>query len=427
MKYTFEKAEKSTVKATITLTEKEWDEANVQAYNKTKGRYNIPGFRKGHVPMSVIVKMYGEGVFFEEAANYALNKYYVEMLQKEPSIEDIDQPEVSLGNAKKGISFDLVIPVKPEVKLGDYKGLTVEKVTYAVTEEDVNADLEKLQQRNSREIVVEDRNAQNGDIANIDYCGKKDGVAFEGGTAKGHDLVLGSNSFIPGFEDGVVGMAIGEEKDINLKFPEDYHAEDLKGAEVVFTVKLNALKVKELPELTDEFIKEATGEENLEEYKAQVIKKLTEENNKKADLETEDKLIKAICDGTQIDIPDCMVERQIDQYVNEMQYRMMYQGLKLEDYLKFIGQTMEQFRDGYKEPAASRVKQQLVVEAIIKAEGFTATEEEIQDKIASQAKEVGKELEEYKKSMDPRQTEYIANSIVVEKLFTFLKENNNLN
>ena len=327
MKYTFEKAEKSTVKATITLTEKEWQDANVQAYNKTKGKFNIPGFRKGKAPMSYIVKMYGEGVFFEDAANIALSKYYVEMLEKEPSIEDIDQPEVSLGNAKKGISFDLVIPVKPEVKLGDYKGLNIEKVTYTVTEEDVSADLEKLQQRNSREVAVEDRNAQNGDIANIDYCGKKDGVAFEGGTAKGHDLVLGSNSFIPGFEDGVVGMAIGEEKDIALKFPEDYHAEDLKGAEVVFTVKLNALKVKEVPELTDEFIKEATGEENLEEYKAQVIKKLTEEKNKKADLETEDKLIKAICDGTEIDIPDCMVSRQVDQYVNEMQYRMMYQGL----------------------------------------------------------------------------------------------------
>lgn len=427
MKYTFEKAEKSTVKATITLTEKEWQDANIQAYNKTKGKFNIPGFRKGKAPMSYIVKMYGEGVFFEDAANIALSKYYVEMLEKEPSIEDIDQPDVSLGNAKKGISFDLVIPVKPEVKLGDYKGLNIEKVTYTVTEEDVSADLEKLQQRNSREVAVADRNAQNGDIANIDYCGKKDGVAFEGGTANGYDLVLGSNSFIPGFEDGVVGMAIGEEKDITLKFPEDYHAEDLKGQEVVFSVKLNALKVKEIPELTDEFIKEATGEENLEEYKAQVIKKLTEEKNKKADLETEDKLIKAICDGTEIDIPDCMVSRQVDQYVNEMQYRMMYQGLKLEDYLKFIGQTMEQFRDGYKEPALSRVKQQLVVEAIIKAEGFTATEEEIQAKIADQAKEVGKELEEYKKNMDPRQNEYIANSIVVEKLFAFLKENNNIN
>ncbi len=427
MKYTFEKAENSTVKATITLSEKEWQEANVQAYNKSKGKFNIPGFRKGHAPMSYIVKMYGEGVFFEDAANIALSKYYVEMLEKEPSIEDIDQPDVSLGDAKKGISFNLVIPVKPEVKLGEYKGLNIEKVTYTVTEEDVTAELEKLQSRNAREVAVEGRSAQNGDITNIDYCGKKQGVAFQGGTAEGYDLVLGSNSFIPGFEDGVVGMNVGEEKDITLKFPEDYHAEDLKGQEVVFTVKLNAIKVKETPELTDEFIKEATGEESLEEYKAQTIKKLTEEKNKKADVETEDKLIKAICDATEVIIPDCMIERQIDQYVNEMQYRMMYQGLKLEDYLKFIGQTMEQFRDGYKEPSKNRVKQQLVVEEIIKAEGFTATPEEIEAKVADQAKEVGKELEEYKKGMDPRQTEYIANSLVVDKLFTFLKENNNIN
>jgi len=222
-------------------------------------------------------------------------------------------------------------------------------------------------------------------------------------------------------------MNIGEEKDIAVKFPEDYHSEDLKGKDAIFTVKLNAIKVKELPEINDEFIKEATGEESLEAYKAQIIKKLTEENTKKANLETEDKLIKAICDGTEIDIPECLIQRQVDQYVQEMQYRMMYQGLKLEDYLKFIGQTMEQFREGYVEPAKSRVKQQLVVEEIIKAEGFNASQEEIDAKVVEQAKEVGKEVEEYKKSMDPRQIEYIANTLVVGKLFDFLKENNNIN
>jgi len=428
MKYTFEKAEKSTVKAKLSLTAKEWEQANLEAYNKTKGRFNIPGFRKGHAPMSVIVKNYGQGVFFEEAANIALSKYYVEMLEKEPSIEDIDRPDVEIDKVSdKGISFNIVIPVKPEVKLGTYKGLTVEKVTYDVTEDDVKADLEKLQQRNAREIEVTDRAAQDGDITNIDYLGKVDGVAFDGGTAQGQPLTLGSHTFIPGFEEGVVGMNIGEEKDIAVKFPEDYHSEDLKGKDAIFTVKLNAIKVKELPEINDEFIKEATGEESLEAYKAQIIKKLTEENTKKANLETEDKLIKAICDGTEIDIPECLIQRQVDQYVQEMQYRMMYQGLKLEDYLKFIGQTMEQFREGYVEPAKSRVKQQLVVEEIIKAEGFNASQEEIDAKVVEQAKEVGKEVEEYKKSMDPRQIEYIANTLVVGKLFDFLKENNNIN
>lgn len=427
MKYSFEKAENSTVKAKITINAKEWNEAIVAAYNKTKGKYNIPGFRKGHAPMSYIVKMYGDGVFYEEAINIAFPKYYEEMLEKETDIKDIDRPDVSIDKLdEKGVTFTAIIPVKPEFTLGDYKGLNIEKVTYTVTEEDVNKDLERLQQRNSRELSITDRPAQDGDTTVIDYCGKIDGVAFQGGTAEKQTLVLGSHSFIPGFEEGVVGMNIGEEKDINLKFPEDYHAEELKGKDCVFTVKLHEIKVKELPEINDEFIKESTGEESLEEYKAVVIKRLNEENEKKANLETEDKIIKAICDATEIAIPECLIERQVDQFVSEMEYRMMYQGLKLEDYLKYIGQTMEQFRSGYTEPAKSRVKQQLVVEEIIKVEGFTATQEEIDQKVAEQAKSVGKEVEEYKKGMDPRQFEYIANSIVVEKLFTFLKENNNI-
>lgn len=427
MEYSFEKAEKSTIKAKITLNENEWKDAIQQAYNKTKGRYNIPGFRKGHAPKNVIEKTYGKGVFFEDAINIALPNYYEEMLTKEPSIEDIARPDVDIEKLDDtGVTFTLVIPVKPEVKLGAYKGINVEKVVYNVTEEDVEKELENLKKRNSREVSVTDRACQSGDITIIDYCGKIDGVAFQGGTAEKQQLILGSGAFIPGFEDQVCGMAIGEEKDILVKFPDDYGAEDLKGKDATFTVKLHEIKIKEMPEVNDEFIKEATGEESLENWKANTIIKLKDANDKKATQETEDKIIKAICESTEIDIPDVMVENQIDNIVREMEYRFMYQGLKMDDYLKYIGQTMDEFRKGYQEVAKQRVKQQLVVESIIKAENLSATQEEIDAKVAEQAKSVNKEFEEYKKGMDPRQFEYIENTIVVEKLFKFLTENNNI-
>ena len=425
MEYSYEKAEHSTVKAKITLSAEEWAQANQEAYLKTKARFSAPGFRKGHVPRTVIEQLYGKGVFFEDAINLALPKYYEEMLSKETSIEDIAQPEVDIDNIDdNGISFSLIIPVKPEVKLGEYKGIKVEKVVYNVTEEDVDKQLEAIRNRNAREISVTDRACASGDTVVIDYTGKIDGVQFKGGTAQKQNLTLGSNTFIPGFEDQVIGMNIDEEKDINVKFPDDYPSDEVKGKDAVFTVKLHEIKVKELPEVNDEFIKEATGEESLEAWKVKTIEKMKADNEKRAKEETEDKIIKAICDTTEVEIPSAMIEKQIDSFVNEMDFRMKYQGLKLEDYLKYIGQTMEQFRKGYEEPSKIRVKQQLVVEEIIKKENLTASDEEIDEKVKEQAASVNKDYEEYKKGMDPRQFEYIANSIVVEKLFTFLKENN---
>lgn len=427
MKYTFKNGEKSTVVAKITLDSKEWADAITEAYNKNKGKFNIHGFRKGHAPKHVIEQLYGKGVFFEEAVNIALPKYYEEFLSKEKSIEDIDRPDVEIDKLDdNGVTFSLTIPVKPEVKLGAYTGINIEKVVYNVTEDDVDKELDRLKERNSREVSVTDRACQDGDITVIDYCGKIDGVEFAGGKAEKQTLVLGSKTFIPGFEEQVVGMNIGEEKDINVKFPDDYPSEEVKGKEAVFTVKLHEIKVKELPEVTDEFIKEATGEENLEAWKVKTIEKLKKANDAKANNETEDKLVVAISDATEVDIPRAMIERQIDYFIQETEYRMMYQGLKLEDYLKYLGQSMEEYRKGYEDVALKRVKQQLVIEEIIKKENITASQEEIDAKVAEQAKSVGKEVEEYKKSMDPRQFQYIEHSIVVEKLFDFLKANNNI-
>ena len=261
MKYTVEVAEKSTVKIKITLTAKEWADAQTDAYNKTKGKYSVPGFRKGKVPKHIVEQYYGPGVFFDEAINQSFPKYYFEIFDKEPTIEAIDRPELDIEKvSEKGITYIAIVPVKPEVKLGEYKGIKFDKIEYNVTDKDVEDELDRLVKRNAREIEVTDRPCQKGDITIIDYSGSVDGVKFEGGTAEKQTLELGAGRFIPGFEEQVEGMKIGEEKDITVKFPKDYHAENLKGKDAVFAIKLHEIKAKELPEVNDEFIKEAAGE-----------------------------------------------------------------------------------------------------------------------------------------------------------------------
>ena len=427
MKYTYKNVENSKVRIEITLTEKEWKEAQEKAYQKTKGRYNVQGFRKGHVPMNMLIKLYGEGVFFEEAINIALPEYYYQVLDKEPTIEAIDRPEVDIGKVTPDkLVLIATVPVKPEVKIGQYKGIKVEKVEYNVSDEDLENEVKKLLERNSREVEVTDRPAGSGDITVIDYSGSVDGVKFDGGTAQNQTLVLGSGAFIPGFEEQVVGMNIGEEKDITVKFPDDYHAENLKGKEAVFTVKLHEIKIKELPELNDEFIKDATGEESVEAYKASTMAKLKEANDKKTETETENKLLDAICATAEVEIPEVLVERQIDALVQDMEYRMMYSGLRLEDYLKYVGKTMEEYRQGFKEQATKQVKSQLVIDKIIRDENITATEEEIDSQLEKMASDAGKTLAEYKEKLDDRQKDYVENNVIIEKLFKFLKENNEI-
>ncbi|MBO5926149.1 MAG: trigger factor [Clostridia bacterium] len=425
MKYTFETSEKSQVKIKITLTAKEWEEAQSVAYNKTKGRFSIPGFRKGHAPRNIIEKTYGSGVFFEEAINYAFPKYYYDILDKEPTIEAIDRPELEIDKiTEKGISIIAIVPVKPEVKLGEYKGIKFDKIEYNVTDKDIEAEIDRLVKRNAREVSVTDRPAQKGDITVIDYSGSVDGVKFDGGTAEKQTLELGSGQFIPGFEEQVEGMNIGDEKDINVKFPEEYHAENLKGKDAVFAVKLHEIKVKEYPEVNDEFIKEAAGEETVEAFKTSTKAKLQEANDRKAKAEIEDKIIKAIAEKSEVEIPEALIERQIDSLVQDMEYRMMYQGLKLADYLKYTNTSMEDYRNGFKKQAEEQVKVQLVIEKITNLEGIKATEEEIDVKIAEQAVAMNKDAGEFKKSLNERQIAYFENNVIIDKVFEFLTKNN---
>ncbi len=425
MKYTFEKAEKSTVKVTIELNETEWKEAIDKAYNKSKGRYSMPGFRKGNVPKNLLIKSYGEGIFYEDAINIAFPQYYGEVLDKETSIFAIAQPDIDIKDiSDKGITMIAIVPVKPEVKLGDYKGITFEKKVYNVKDEDIEEDIKRLQERNSRMVEVTDRAVENGDTVVIDYSGSVDGVKFDGGTAEKQNLTIGSGAFIPGFEEQVIGMNIGEERDINVKFPEEYHAENLKGKDAVFAIKLHEIKKKELPEVNDEFIKDAVGAESVAAYKEEVKAKLEKQNADRAERELEDEIVKKISETTEVEIPDALIERQIDNMVQEMAYRLSYQGLKLEDYLKYVGQSMEDYRKGFEAQAKDIVKSQLVIEQIIENEKIEATDEDVEKRVEEMATSQGKPVPDIKKNMGTRQLDYVKNEIIIKKLFELLKSEN---
>lgn len=425
MKYTFAKAEKSTVKINIDLSEKEWNEAIDAAYEKTKGRFSLPGFRKGKVPKHLLESTYGKGIFYEEAINQAFPKYYSEILEKETSILAVAAPEIDVKKIDdKHLSIEAIVAVKPEVTLGEYKGIKFNKVEYNVKDEDVENEIKRLQESRSRLVDVTDRAVENGDTVVIDYSGSVDGVKFEGGTAEKQTLVIGSGSFIPGFEDQIIGMKIGEDKDLKVKFPEEYHAENLKGKDAVFAVKLHEIKKKELPEVNDEFIKDAAGAESVDAYKKEVRERLEKQNADRAEREIEDAIVQKITDNAAVEIPDAMIEAQIDRMVQEMDYRLSYQGLKLADYLKYIGQTMEDYRKNYREQAEKLVKSQLVIEKIIDTEKLEATDAEVDEKIEEMAKAQGKKAPELKKTAGVRQLEYIKNEIVIKKLFDTLKKDN---
>lgn len=427
MNYRTEAGEKSTIRIYITLDKGEWDAAVNDAYLKTKGKYSLQGFRKGHVPKPVLERTYGKGVFYEDAINGAFPKYYYDILDKEEGIKPIDAPEIDIDRLDDdGITMIAIVPLKPEVKLGKYTGINIEKVEYNVTDADVDAEIEKLRERNSRLVPVEDRAAEMGDTAVIDYSGSVDGVKFPGGTAEKYSLVLGSGAFIPGFEEQIVGMNIGEEKDLQVKFPDDYHAEDLKGKDAVFAVKLHAIQKKELPDVDDEFIKDAVGAESVEAYRKEKREQLEKSAERKAQNEIEDKLLKEISASSETEIPDVLVERQLDNIMQDIRYRLAYQGMKLEDYVKYIGADMEGFRNNYREQATADVKAQLVIDKIIDTENIGCTDEELDARIAELAADAGKTAEEYRKGLDEKRISRLKDSIIIKNLFDFLKKNNNI-
>ena len=428
MKYTTKAAEKSTVKITISFDGEEWKQAQQNAYLKTRGKFAVNGFRKGKAPKNVIEHAYGKGVFYEDALNNLFSENYGTILDKcEKKFTVVGDPDVSVEKLEdEGVTMVAIVPVKPEVEISSYTGMKIKQFAYTVKDEEVEEEVKRVLERNARKVPVEGRAAANGDIANIDFCGSVDGVKFEGGEAEGFDLTLGSGQFIPGFEDQVVGMNVGESKDINVTFPENYQAENLKGKAAVFAVKLNALTGKELPELTDEFIKEATGSETVEAYKEKVKERLNVQAERRANDATENSILDAIAANAKAEIPQAMIEREIDGLVQKFEYQLMYQGLKLEDYLNFLKVTVADFRKNYEEQAKKNVMNQLIISKIIEVEKIEANEADVEAQIAKQAESVEKSVEDYKKNMDPRQIDYIRNDLVLTNLFNFLKANNEM-
>ncbi len=427
MKYETAPAEKSTVKVTMTFDAAEWAEANNQAYLKNRKKYAVNGFRKGKVPKHVLETFYGKGVFYEDALNLLYSQHYGEVLEKEKTnFTVVGDPSLAVEDlTDEKVVLSATVPVKPDVKIETYKGIKIRKIEYTVTDADVEKDIESTRDRLAEKVEVTDRAAENGDTVSIDFTGKADGKEFDGGSAENYDLTLGSHTFIAGFEEQVVGMKLGETKDVNVTFPEDYQAENLKGKPAVFTVTLHKITGKKLPELNEEFAKKM-GSDSVEAYRAKVKERLIKNAESKSRNETEFSILSEIAKGASAEIPDAMIETQEDYSLRNMEYNLMYQGIKLDDYLSYIGSTREAYKKNFEEEAKTTVLQQLVLEKIMKLEKIEATQKEIDAKVAEQAKSVGKNAEEYKKTIDPRQLEYIENDIKVTKTFEFLMANNEM-
>ena len=423
MKSKIENVDKNVVKLTIEEDAQLFNESLKKAYAKTRGRFSIPGFRKGKAPMNIIERYYGDSVFYEEAFNIICPDLYDEAV-KENNIIPVDAPELDIEQIgrDKDLIFTAKVTVKPEVELGEYKGLSVEKDQVNITDEDVQKKLEEVQEQNARLISVEDRPVQDKDSVNIDFEGLLDGVPFEGGTSKGYTFVVGSNTFIPGFEDQLIGATLGQELDVNVTFPEEYHSEELKGKPVVFKVRINEIKYKELPVLDDEFVKDVSEFDTLEEYKADIRKKLEEEEEKKIEQKYENDIIKKAVENAKVDIPDVMVERQLDNTLQRINMSLAYQGMNLQTYLNMMGIDERTMRDDYRERALEEVKTQLVLEKISLTENIEVSDEEIENEISQMAENYNQKADEFKKHLQDSDIEYIKDTIITKKTIDLMKE-----
>ena len=418
-----EKTDKNNeVKLSFTIEAAKFEEAIQKVYAKSAKYFNIPGFRKGKAPYKIVEKQYGAQIFYEDAFNEVAAEVYEKELT-EAKIEAVSRPEIDIIQMEKGkdLIFTAVVQTKPEVKLGKYKGIELKKVEYTVEDKDIDHEIYHMQERNARLVNVEDRAVEKDDTTVIDFEGFVDGVAFEGGKAENHELVIGSNTFIPGFEDQIIGMKIDEEKDINVTFPEEYFSKELAGKAAVFKVKLHEIKKKELPEVDDEFAKDVSEFDTIAELKASIKEKLEEENKSKAKYETEEEAIKTVCENTEIDIPSGMVETETDNMIRDIEQRLQYQGLNFAQYLQMMGKTEADMRKEMEEQALRQVKTKLVLEAIINAEKLEASDEEVKAKLEEMATTYGRDAKELEQNESLKT--YIAESVKTEKAITFIVEN----
>ena len=423
MSIKIEKTEnKNELKLEFTIEAKKFDDAILKVYQKSARYFNIPVFRKGKAPFNIVERMYGDEIFYEDAFNELVPEIYEKEIE-ENKIEAVSKPNIDIVTMKKGenLVFTAIVQTKPEVKLGKYKGIELKNVEYPVTDEDVEHELSHMQEHNARIITVEDRAVKEKDIAVIDFEGFVDGKAFEGGKAERHELEIGSKTFIPGFEDQIIGMKIGEEKEINVKFPEDYFSKDLAGKDAMFKVKLHEIKEKQLPELDDEFAKDVSEFDTLKDLKVSIKDKKQAENDEKAKHETENLAIEAVSAETNIDIPSGMIETEIDAMIRDLEQQLSYQGISLDQYLHIMNKTRKEIEDNYKEQAEKNVKSRLILEEIIKEEKLEASEEEISEKIKEMASNYGKKEDDLNKNEALK--EYLANSIKTEKAIELIIKN----
>ncbi|MBR3133921.1 MAG: trigger factor [Clostridia bacterium] len=390
---------KNELKLTFTVEAEKFDEAIMNVFKKSAKYFNIPGFRKGKAPFKIVEKYYGDDIFYEDAFNDLVPEIYDKEI-KDNKIDAVSKPEIDVVQMEKGkdLIFTAIVATKPDFKLGKYKGVELKKIEYKVTDEDIEHELGHMAEHNSRMVSVDDRAVKDGDQVVIDFEGFVDGKAFEGGKAEGQQLTIGSKTFIPGFEEQLIGMKLEEEKDIKVTFPEDYFSKDLAGKEATFHIKLHSISVKELPKIDDEFAKDVSEFDTLKELKASIKEKKKEENEHRAKHEMEDAALEAVCENTTIDIPEGMIELEIDNMEDNIGQRLQYQGMSLDQYLKMMGKTEKELREEFKEDAKKNVKTSLVLEKIVEEEKFEADKDYIKEELEKMAKQYNRKVEELEKN-----------------------------
>ena len=418
-----EKMEKNMAKLTIEVSAEELDKAMQNAYLKARGKISIPGFRKGKAPRKMIEQMYGKGIFLEDAANALIPEHYSKALE-ECDLEIVSQPEIDVTQAEPGKAFIFTaeVAVKPEVTLGEYKGVEVPKSETEVTDEDIDAEIKKEQEKNSRTVTVEDRGAENGDITTIDFEGFVDGVAFEGGKGTDYPLTLGSGSFIPGFEDQLVGAKAGDHVEVNVTFPEEYQAAELAGKAAVFQCDVKKVETKELPELDDDFAQDVSEFDTLAEYREDVKKNLTEKKEKEARAAKENAAVDKAIENAEMEIPDAMLNTQVRQMMNDFASRMQSQGLTMEQYFQFTGMTAEKMQEEMKPQALKRIQTRLVLEKIAETENIEVSEDKVNEEIGKMAEMYKMEADKLKELLGDRELEQMKKDMAVQKAVTLVAD-----
>ncbi|MDD4503858.1 MAG: trigger factor [Clostridiaceae bacterium] len=408
----------------ISVSPEKLEEGIMKSYLKNVKKFNIAGFRKGKAPRKIIERHYGEAVFYEDAINIVCPDAYDDAV-KEHNLDPVDRPDIDIVEIEsgKGMIFKAVVTVKPEVVLGQYKGIEAEKKEYNVTDEDVNKEIETMREKNARLVEVNDRPVKNGDITIIDFKGFVDDNQFEGGTSENFNLEIGSGQFIPGFEEQLVGAELGKEVDVNVQFPEEYKSEELAGKPALFKVTVKEIKEKQLVDLDDEFAKDVSEFDTIEELKADIRKKKEEQAKRLEKQQYEDEVINKIVENATVDIPEVMVDAQVNIMLRDFDYQLRYQGLNLEAYLKYMNMDMDKLKESYKDVAKGRVKSQLVLEKVAEVEGVAATEEDLNAEIEKTAKHYQQDLDKFKKTLKEDEISYIKDGVIIQKTIDFLVEN----